>query len=68
MSDLNMNGNVILLALSANYRSEGFAQTLCSALYEMTKYEGPVLIHCVEGKDRTGFVCTLLSALANSTY
>ena len=30
--------------------------------------EGPYLIHCTEGKDRTGFVCMLLEALCGATY
>lgn len=62
------SGNVILLGLNANYRSEEFAKTLVDALFEMSNHDGPVLIHCVEGKDRTGFVCALLAALADSTY
>lgn len=57
-----------MLGLSANYRSDGFRETISKASLEMTKHDGPVLIHCVEGKDRTGFVCTLLSSLTDSTY
>ena len=60
-------GNVLLLAMNANYRSDAFAATISEAFYEMTKHEGPTLIHCVEGKDRTGFVCTLLLALAGAS-
>ena len=29
---------------------------------------GPVYIHCMEGKDRTGFVCMLIEALAGASY
>lgn len=64
---LYKEGNVLLLAMNANYRSEAFAKTISEALLEMTNHEGPVLVHCVEGKDRTGFVCTLMLALSDAT-
>jgi protein tyrosine/serine phosphatase len=34
----------------------------------MLDHEGPYLIHCVEGKDRTGFVVMMISALLGATY
>ena len=64
---LYREGNVLLLALNANYRSDQFAQALSNAFFAMTEHEAPVLIHCVEGKDRTGFACALLLALADAT-
>jgi len=64
---LYREGNVLLLALNANYRSDAFAKVVADALLEMTKHEGPVLVHCVEGKDRTGFVCALMLALADAS-
>lgn len=60
-------GNVLLLAMNANYRADAFAATLSEALYAMAVHEGPCLVHCVEGKDRTGFVCALLLALSYAT-
>ncbi len=64
---LYREGNVLLLALNANYRSEAFAKSVSEALLAMTELDGPCLIHCVEGKDRTGFVCALLLALSGSS-
>ena len=61
------DGKVLLLDMNANYRSDEFAQTLSKALAEMSENEGPVLIHCVEGKDRTGFACALILALADAS-
>ena len=52
---------------SRYYRNE-FAFTLADGLRKMLYMEGPVLIHCIEGKDRTGFVCMLLEGLAGATY
>ncbi|MBQ4253071.1 MAG: tyrosine-protein phosphatase, partial [Erysipelotrichaceae bacterium] len=34
----------------------------------MSEKEGPYLVHCTEGKDRTGFVIMLLEALAGAPY
>ena len=34
----------------------------------MIAHEGPYLIHCTEGKDRTGFVCMLFEALCGANY
>ena len=30
--------------------------------------QGPIYIHCLEGKDRTGFVCFVIEALMGATY
>jgi hypothetical protein len=60
-------GNVLLLGLDIKYQEEGFTKTFSEALFEMTKHEGPCNIHCVEGKDRTGFAYTLLLALADAS-
>lgn len=65
--DLYREGNVLLLALNANYRSDEFAKTLSEAFLTMTEHDAPVLIHCVEGKDRTGFACALLLALSDAS-
>ena len=60
-------GGVLFLNLNANYRDPRFAATVSRALLAMTEMEGPYLIHCQEGKDRTGFVCSLILALAGAT-
>ena len=59
-------GGVLFLNLNANYRDPGFAAAVSRALLEMSGKEGPYLIHCMEGKDRTGFVCSLILALAGA--
>ena len=60
-------GNVSLLSLSPSYRSDAFKTSLINGLREMLGKEGPYYIHCLEGKDRTGFVCMLLEALSGAT-
>ena len=64
---LYRDGRVLLLAMNANYRSDAFAKTISEALLTMSEHDGPYLIHCVEGKDRTGFVCALILALADAS-
>jgi len=62
-------GCVVLLDMGSGYQSEEYRQKFVSGLKAMLEYEDvPVFIHCMEGKDRTGFVCMLLEALAGATY
>ena len=61
-------GNVIPLALNMNYGSDEFRAKVADGLVKMTQRDGPYLIHCTEGKDRTGFVCMLIEALAGASY
>lgn len=67
-TDLRDAGCVGMLDLPSSYPTETYAKKLAAGLVEMTKHEGPYLIHCVEGKDRTGFVCILLESLAGASY
>ena len=67
-SGLFKSGKFTGLALSASYQSEDYKKNLASGLREMLQAGAPVYIHCTEGKDRTGFVCLLLEALAGASY
>ena len=60
--------NVIPLDMNADYHSEDFARKVAEGFVAISEQEGPYLIHCVEGKDRTGFVCALAEALAGASY
>lgn len=66
--DLYREGNVIPLALNMNFGSAVFAEKIVRGLTAMADHDGPYLVHCTEGKDRTGFVCMLLEALCGATY
>lgn len=61
-------GKVIPLALNMNYFSEDFRSKIAQGFIAMSQVEGPYLVHCTEGKDRTGFVCMLIEALAGASY
>ncbi len=62
------SGGVIPLALNTNFTSEAFTRKLAAGLIAMAEQDGPYLVHCTEGKDRTGFVCMLLEALCGAGY
>ena len=61
-------GNVVPISLNMNYLSEEFASKIANGFIALTEKEGPYLVHCTEGKDRTGFVCMLIEALAGADY
>ena len=61
-------GNVVAIDLDAAYLSERYGQKLAAGLVELMQHNGPVYIHCTAGKDRTGFVCMVLEALAGASY
>ena len=63
---LAASGNVGYINLDQGYRTPEYATGLAHGLYEMVQHEGPYYIHCIEGKDRTGFTCMLLEALAGA--
>ncbi len=46
-----------------DFNSDEFENGLAKGLRFMIANEGPYLIHCAEGKDRTGFACAVLEAL-----
>ncbi|MCR4738644.1 MAG: tyrosine-protein phosphatase [Lachnospiraceae bacterium] len=59
---------VIPVNLQVNYKTDDFRKKITEAFRIMSRTDGPYLIHCVEGKDRTGFVCALLECLAGASY
>ncbi len=61
-------GCVDPIALNMNFGSEEFRGKVSAGLTAMAEHDGPYLIHCTEGKDRTGFVCMLLEALCGAGY
>ena len=65
---LHNAGAVATPDLSAAYPSDSFKKDLATALADLCKHDGPYLVHCIEGKDRTGFVCALLEGLSGASY
>jgi len=65
---LNSEGKIAKLGLTSNYHSEVYAEKLGNGFKKMLNSDGPYLVHCTEGKDRTGFVCFLIEALCQASY
>lgn len=66
--ELYTNHKVLPLSLTMNYLDVKFQKALAEGLTAMAQEEGPYLIHCQEGKDRTGFVCMLVEGLCGASY
>lgn len=62
------NGRVALLSISSNYDSDTYKAGVARGVRHLLKYSGPAYIHCMEGKDRTGFVCLCIEGLAGANY
>ena len=62
------DGDVILCPLKADPTADDFNNRLIEALKDLSSRPGPYLVHCMEGKDRTGYVCALLEGLCGATY
>lgn len=66
--DLYEKGLVKPLNLGVDFKADDFKKGLKEGLLFFATHEGPYLVHCTEGKDRAGFVSTLLSALMDVSY
>lgn len=62
------NGRTATLSMSSAYSKDKYKQSVVKGLRKLIEVGGPAYIHCLEGKDRTGFVCALIEALAGASY
>lgn len=62
------SGNVILCQLKADPTATEFNTRLIEALKVLPEHDAPYVVHCLEGKDRTGYVCALLEGLCGASY
>ena len=62
------NNKVITLSMNMNFKDQDFSNKIKKIIEAIANNEGPYLVHCVEGKDRTGFVSMVLEALAGASY
>ena len=59
---------VLALSMNMQFKEQSFKDSLVKALTTMANNEGPYLIHCVEGKDRTGYVLMVIESLMGASY
>ncbi len=55
--------DIIALDLEMDHKKEDYRRKLADGLRFIASHDGPYLIHCNEGKERTGFVVAVLEAL-----
>ena len=55
--------DIIALDMDMDFSSNGYREKLAKGLRYLASHEGPYLIHCKEGKDRTGFALGILECL-----
>lgn len=65
---LDEKGDVALLSMAAAFKADDFSLKMKSLFLSMIQHDGKYYIHCLEGKDRTGFVCMVIEALCGATY
>lgn len=58
---------IINLGMAMDFAAPEFEGKFAEGVRQMIQADGPYLIHCKEGKDRTGFVCAILEALMGAT-
>ena len=59
---------VFPIGMAAAYKADDFSNKLKNTLLAILNNDGPYYIHCLEGKDRTGYVCMVIEALCGATY
>ena len=65
---LKDNNKVIFLGMAAAYKKDDFSAKMKTLFETILANDGPYYIHCLEGKDRTGYVCMVIEALCGATY
>ena len=58
--------HILALPMTMDYMSSEFQDNLAQAVRFIADTEGPWLIHCTHGKDRTGFLCAILECLTGA--
>ena len=59
--------DIIALDMVMTYDSDDFRKDLADGFRYIASHEGPYLIHCVEGKDRTGYAAAILECLMGAS-
>ena len=59
--------DVIAVNMVVDITSDDFKASEAKGLAFLAAHEGPYLVHCKEGKDRTGFVCAVLECLMGAS-
>lgn len=58
----------IPVSVGGKFLTEEYQQKIAGGLRQLLELPLPCAVHCLEGKDRTGFVCLLLESLMGASY
>ena len=61
--ELYTSGSVLVTKMPIYYGSDDFGEGIAKGFTFLSEHEPPYLIHCTEGKDRTGFAAMLLEMM-----
>lgn len=65
---LKNQNKVVFLGMGAAYKNDDFSSKMKTLCFSILNNDGPYYIHCLEGKDRTGYVCMVIEALLGASY
>ena len=65
---LQDQNKVLFLGMAAAYKNDDFSAKMKRMFEGILANDGPYYIHCLEGKDRTGYVCMVIEALLGASY
>ena len=65
---LKDQNKVVFLGMAAAYKNDDFSNKMKTLFLSILNNDGPYYIHCLEGKDRTGYVCMVIEALLGASY
>ena len=65
---LQDQNKVVFLGMAAAYKNDDFSAKMKRMFESILANDGPYYIHCLEGKDRTGYVCMVIEALLGASY
>ena len=60
--------DIFFADMSYDFTSAESGEKIANAMRFISETEGPYLIHCKEGKDRTGFVIAVIECLAGASW
>lgn len=61
-------GRVISCSIGVDFLAPDTMRSIGGGLAALAEAEGPWLIHCSLGRDRTGFLCAMVEALCGASY
>lgn len=62
------NSKVILAPISNDYQAEKNNKKIVEGLNELINSDYPYLVHCLQGKDRSGYELAIIEALCGASY